>query len=65
MEPMEKWESDLREKLEAEIPEGIYSIVIDGRKYLTGRGGIIDQIVEEEKAKKYPKDDENKFVDIP
>lgn len=54
MEPMEKWESDLREKLEAKIPEGIYSIVIDGKKYLTGRGGIIDQKVEEERARRYP-----------
>lgn len=51
---IEQWERDLREKLEAEIPEGIYSIVIDGKKYLTGRGGVIDQKVEEERARRYP-----------
>jgi len=43
---MEPWEVILREKLEAEIPEGIYSITIDGKKYLTGRGGVIDQMVD-------------------
>jgi len=43
---MEEWEVVLREKLEAEIPEGIYSIVIDGKKYLTGKGGVIDQMVD-------------------
>lgn len=43
---MEEWEVNLREKLEAEIPEGIYSITVDGKKYLTGRGGVIDQMVE-------------------
>ena len=43
---MPLWEKELREKLEAEIPEGIYSITIDGKKYLTGRGGVIDQMVE-------------------
>lgn len=46
MEEMPLWEKELREKLEAEIPEGIYSITIDGKKYLTGRGGVIDQMVE-------------------
>jgi hypothetical protein len=43
---MEEWEVKLREKLELEIPEGIYSITIDGKKYLTGRGGVIDQMVD-------------------
>lgn len=43
---MEEWEEDLRQKLESEIPEGLYSIVIDGKKMLTGRGGLIDQMVE-------------------
>ena len=43
---MEEWEVCLREKLEAEIPEGIYSIMVDGKKMLTGRGGVIDQMVD-------------------
>ena len=46
---MEPWEIELREKLELEIPEGIYSIEIDGKKYLTGRGGVIDELVEKER----------------
>lgn len=46
---MEDWEASLREKLELEIPEGIYSIVIEGKKYLTGRGGVIDDLVEKER----------------
>ena len=43
---MEPWEVILREKLEVEIPEGIYSIIVDGKKMLTGRGGVIDQMVD-------------------
>lgn len=43
---MEEWEVLLREKLELEIPEGIYSITVEGKKYLTGRGGVIDQMVD-------------------
>lgn len=43
---MPEWEVILREKLEAEIPEGIYSILVDGKKMLTGRGGVVDQLVE-------------------
>lgn len=43
---MEEWEILLREKLELEIPEGIYSIIVDGKKMLTGRGGVIDQLVD-------------------
>lgn len=54
MDPMEKWEIELRERLEQEIPEGIYSIEVEGKKYLTGRGGVIDQMVEEERARRYP-----------
>jgi hypothetical protein len=54
MDPMEKWEIELRERLEQDIPEGIYSIVIEGKKYLTGRGGVIDQMVEEERGRRYP-----------
>lgn len=46
---MEEWEVLLREKLELEIPEGIYSIEIEGKKYLTGRGGVIDDLVEKER----------------
>jgi len=46
---MEEWEVLLREKLEAEIPEGIYSITVLGKKMLTGRGGIIDEIVDKER----------------
>ena len=46
---MEEWEVLLREKLEAEIPEGIYSIEIEGKKYLTGRGGVIDDLVDKER----------------
>jgi len=49
MEPIEEWEVLLRERLELEIPEGIYSIVIEGKKYLTGRGGVIDDLVEKER----------------
>lgn len=51
---MEEWERVLREKLEVEIPEGIYSIVVMGKKMLTSRGGIIDQMVEEKRAKRFP-----------
>lgn len=47
MDPMEQWEIELRERLEQDIPEGIYSIVIEGKKYLTGRGGVIDQMVDQ------------------
>jgi hypothetical protein len=43
---MEEWERVLREKLDLEIPEGIYSIVIEGKKYLTGKYGVIDHQVE-------------------
>lgn len=46
---MEDWEVSLREKLEAEIPEGIYSIVVEGKKMLTGRGGVIDDLVDKER----------------
>lgn len=51
---MEEWEQKYREILEQEIPEGLYSIIIDGKKMLTGRGGVIDQMVEEERAKRFP-----------
>lgn len=47
---MEPWEIILREKLERDIPEGIYSIEIEGKKYLTGRGGVIDQMVDKERV---------------
>jgi hypothetical protein len=47
---MEEWEVLLREKLEGEIPEGIYSITIEGKKYLTGRGGVIDDLVDKERV---------------
>jgi hypothetical protein len=43
---MEPWEVILREKLELDIPEGIYSIIVEGKKMLTGRGGVIDQMVD-------------------
>jgi hypothetical protein len=46
---MEEWEVLLREKLELEIPEGIYSIEMEGKKYLTGRNGIIDYLVYKER----------------
>lgn len=51
---MEEWEQKYREILEQEIPEGLYSITIEGKKMLTGRGGVIDQMVEEERAKRFP-----------
>lgn len=50
MDSLESWEKEFRQKLELEIPEGIYSIVVDGKKYLTGKGGIIDQMVDMARA---------------
>jgi hypothetical protein len=47
MEELPPWEVELREKLELEIPEGIYSIFVDGKKMLTGKYGIIDQMVDQ------------------
>jgi len=43
---MEEWERVLREKLDKDIPEGLYTIIIDGKKMLTGKYGVIDQKVE-------------------
>lgn len=43
---MEEWEIILRKKLDQEIPEGLYTIIIDGKKMLTGKYGVIDQKVE-------------------
>jgi hypothetical protein len=43
---MEEWEELLRKKLELEIPEGIYTITVEGIKMLTGKYGVIDHKVE-------------------
>ena len=43
---MEDWEIDLRRYLEKDVCEGLYSILIDGKKYLTGKQGVIDQMVD-------------------
>lgn len=51
---MEEWERVLREKLEVEIPEDIYSIVVMGKKMLTGREGVIDDLVEKERLRRFP-----------
>lgn len=41
---MEKWEIDLREKLEKEVPEGAYNIG-SGWKLWTGKKGFINFLV--------------------
>lgn len=46
---MEDWEISLREKLKLEIQEGIYSVEIEGKKYLTGRDGFIEDLVNKER----------------
>ena len=43
---MEPWEVILRERLDQEIQEGLYSITVDGKKMLTGKYGVIDQMVD-------------------
>jgi hypothetical protein len=39
---MEAWEKDLREKLEGEIPNGVYIIDGSGGKAMTGKMGLIE-----------------------
>jgi hypothetical protein len=39
---MEAWEKDLREKLEEEIPNGVYIIDGSGGKAMTGKMGLIE-----------------------
>lgn len=40
---MDEWEREFREKLEREVPEGLYKI---GESLWTGKGGFIDFEVE-------------------
>lgn len=57
---MSKWEKELRERLEKEIPDGAYDISSPGFTCWTGRLGYIDFLVALEKEfNKYRKNDKN------